>query len=58
MTAVNISFKKMAIAFRAHVQLMSLQAGSNIIYIENGQLIEENPKDSSKSVIYILNQNR
>ncbi len=50
MTAVNINFKKMAIAFRAHVRLKAVQAGSNIIYMENGQLIEENPKDSSKRI--------
>lgn len=50
MTAVNINFKKMAIAFRAHVRLKAIQAGSNIIYMENGQLIEENPKDSTKSI--------
>lgn len=50
MTPVNINFKKMAIAFRAHVRLKALQAGSNIIYMENGQLIEENPKDSTKRI--------
>lgn len=50
MTAVNINFKKMAIAFRAHVRLKAVQAGSNIIYMENGQLIEENPKDSTKRI--------
>ncbi|MBX2963045.1 MAG: hypothetical protein KF687_11075 [Cyclobacteriaceae bacterium] len=50
MEAVNINFKKMAIAFRAHVRLKALQAGSTIIYVQNGQLIEENPKDSSKSI--------
>ncbi len=50
MEAVNINFKKMAIAFRAHVRLKAMQANSNIIYVQNGQLIEENPKDSSKSV--------
>ncbi len=50
MTAVNINFKKMAIAFRAHVRFKAVQAGSTIIYMENGQLIEENPKDSSKRI--------
>ena len=47
---VNIDFKKMAIAFRAHVRFKASQAGSNIIYVQNGQLIEENPKDSTKSI--------
>ncbi len=45
--AVNINFKKMALAFRKHVRLKALNAGSNIIYLKNGQLVEENPKDSS-----------
>ena len=45
--AVNINFKKMALAFREHVRLKALNAGSNIIYLKNGQLVEENPKDSS-----------
>jgi ribosomal protein L18E len=49
-TAVNINFKRMAIAFREHVRLKALQAGGNIVYVQNGQLIEENPKDSSKKV--------
>ena len=49
-TAVNINFKKMAIAFRAHVRLKAVQAVSTIIYMENGLLIEENPKDSSKTI--------
>lgn len=48
--AVNIDFKKMAIAFREHVRVKASQAGSNIIYVQNGQLIEENPKDSTKSI--------
>jgi hypothetical protein len=48
--AVNINFKRMSVAFRAHVRLKALQADSNIIYAQNGQLIEENPKDSSKKV--------
>lgn len=47
---VNINFKEIAIAFREHVRIKAIQAGSNIIYMENGQLIEENPKDSSKKV--------
>jgi ribosomal protein L18E len=37
----------MALAFRKHVRLKALNAGSNIIYLKNGQLVEENPKDSS-----------
>jgi ribosomal protein L18E len=51
MSMVNINFKEMAIAFRDHVRFKAIQAGSNIVYLEKGQLIEENPKDSSKKVI-------
>lgn len=50
MTTVNIDFKRMAIAFRTHVRLKAMQAGSNIIYMQNGQLIEENPTDSMKLI--------
>lgn len=50
MEAVNINFKKMAIAFRAHVRLKAIQAGSTIIYVQNGQLIEENPQNSNKTI--------
>lgn len=48
--AVNINFLKMAIAFRAHVRHKAMKVGNNIIYVQNGQLIEENPKDSSKII--------
>ncbi len=48
--AVNINFEKMAVAFRAHVRLKAILANSNIVYVQGGRLIEENPKDSSKSV--------
>lgn len=47
---VNINFKRMAIAFRSHVRQKATQAGSNIIYMKNGQLIEENPKDSTTRI--------
>jgi len=50
MAVVNIDFKKMAVAFREHVRFKAAQAGSNIIYVQNGQLIEENPKDSTKRI--------
>jgi hypothetical protein len=48
MASVNIDFKKMAVAFRTHVRMKASNAGSTIVYLSNGWLIEENPKDSSK----------
>jgi phage gp45-like len=48
--SINIDFKKIAIAFRAHVRLKALKAGSTIVYVQDGNLIEENPKDSSKQI--------
>ncbi len=47
---VNIDFKQMAIAFRIHVRKKALLVQGSIVYIDSGQLIEENPKDSSKQV--------
>lgn len=47
---VNINFTKMAIAFRSHVRLKAAQAGSSIVYMKNGQLIEENPKDATTKI--------
>ena len=36
----------MAIAFRKHVLEKALNAGGTIIYMKNGKLIEEDPKNS------------
>jgi ribosomal protein L18E len=47
---VNINFAKMAVAFRKHVRLKALNAGSYIVYLKNGQIVEENPKDSSTRI--------
>ena len=45
--AVNINFKKMSLAYRAHVRLKAKKAGNTIVYIRDGNLIEENPTDLS-----------
>jgi ABC-type proline/glycine betaine transport system ATPase subunit len=42
--SVNIDFTKMAVAFRKHVLEKALNAGSTIIYMKDGKLIEEDPK--------------
>jgi ABC-type proline/glycine betaine transport system ATPase subunit len=43
--SVNIDFKRMAVAFRKHVLEKALNAGSTIIYMRNGKIIEEDPKN-------------
>ena len=48
---VNIDFKKMATAFREHVRRKAMLAGSTIIYKKNGQLIEEDPATSKKTIL-------
>lgn len=45
---VKINFKKLSLAYRAHVRSKAKTAGSTIFYIENGDLIEENPADQSR----------
>jgi hypothetical protein len=48
---VNINFKKMAIAFRTHVRFKAMQAGSSIVYMEDGRLVEENPRTLIREII-------
>ena len=45
---VNIDFKIMASALSKHVRAKAMAAGSTIVYLENGQLIEETPKKNKK----------
>jgi hypothetical protein len=54
-SSVKINFKQMEVAFRSHVRRKATQAGSSIIYIKDGQLIEENLKDAT---ITIQNKSR
>ena len=44
-SSVNIDFKKMSVAFRKHVLLKALKAGSTIVYMKDGELVEEDPKN-------------
>lgn len=48
---VNIDFKKMEKAFREHVRRKAMRAGSTIIYKKNGQLVEEDPATSQKTIL-------
>lgn len=54
---VNIDFKVMQQALKQSVRDKAIKAGSTIVYLKNGQLIEEDPKTLSKRAIkreYIL----
>ena len=51
---INIDFKLMANAFRRYVRHKAITSGSTIIYLENGQLIEEDPKSLKKIVVKTL----
>lgn len=45
---VHINFPVMKKALREYVRKKAIAAGSTIIYMEKGKLIEENPKTSQK----------
>ena len=47
----NIDFKKMEKAFREHARRKAIEAGSSIIYKKNGQLVEEDPATSKKTIL-------
>jgi hypothetical protein len=49
--AVNINFALMGNALMQYVRTKAIKAGSKIIYIENGILVEENPKTKSKNIL-------
>ncbi|MCW3106066.1 MAG: hypothetical protein JWQ09_572 [Segetibacter sp.] len=48
---VNIDFEVMAKAMREHVRNKAARAESTIIYKKNGVLIEEDPKNSKKTIL-------
>jgi ABC-type arginine transport system ATPase subunit len=45
---IHLNFTAMANALWWHVREKAIAAGSNIVYIENGKLVEENPTDKTK----------
>ena len=47
---VNIDFNKFRKTFRAYVRAKAVEAGSTIVYVLNGQLVEEDPR-SEKIVV-------
>ncbi|MBX2923235.1 MAG: hypothetical protein KF746_13630 [Chitinophagaceae bacterium] len=48
---IYIDLTKMQAALKQFVRYKAEKAGSNIIYVRNGQLIEENPKTHKKIVL-------
>ncbi len=48
---VNIDFTVMKKTFRELVVAKAKKANSTIVYVENGQLIEEDPNTSQKRVL-------
>ncbi len=42
---VNIDFKKVGKTFREFVRAKAIAAGSTIVYVSNGQCIEEDPRN-------------
>lgn len=48
---VNIDVEKMQQAFEDYVRRKAMEVNSTIIYEENGQLIEEDPKTCKKVIL-------
>ena len=48
---VNIDFKKLAKSFREYVRNKAMEAGSTIVYVSNGRLVEEDPKTNKIKVL-------
>ena len=42
---VNIDFEKMSLVFHKYVLAKALKAGSTIVYLKDGVLVEEDPKN-------------
>ena len=48
---VNIDFKVMQQALKQSVRDKAIKAGSTIVYVKDGQLIEENPATQTKRTL-------
>lgn len=51
LSKVNIDFKIMQQALKQSVRDKAIKAGSTIVYIKDGKLIEEDPKTCSKRTL-------
>jgi len=48
---VNIDFKKVGKTFSDFVRAKAVAAGSTIVYVSNGQYIEEDPKNNKITIL-------
>lgn len=48
---VNIDFKKVGKTFREFVRAKAIAAGSTIVYVANGQYVEEDPKNGKITIL-------
>lgn len=48
---VNIDFKLMKKALKESVRDKAIKAGSTIVYLEDGEIIEEDPKTKTKRIL-------
>ncbi len=48
---VHIDFKVMEKSFREYVRNKAVRFGSTIVYMENGEVIEEEPGTGKKTVL-------
>ncbi len=48
---VNIDFKVMQQALKNSVRDKAIKAGSTIIYLKEGKVVEEDPKTQSKRIL-------
>ena len=48
---INIDFNEMEKAFPEHIRKKALKAGSSIVYVENNQLIKEDPAIKKKLIL-------
>lgn len=51
---VHINFTEMKYAMKAFARRKAEISGSSIFYVENGQLIQENPKKNRKTVLKVV----
>lgn len=48
---IEIDFKVMAKALKEHVRKTALLTGNTIVYLKNGEVVEENPATSETRIL-------
>lgn len=48
---VNIDFRQLSVAFQKYIREKATKSNSTILYKKGSQLIEENPKTLSKTIL-------